>query len=634
VKKNIKIFAAFDKDVEEDVVRFGDFLCGLNAHCSGVEFSVFKSEKELCESLERPEEQIDGELEICEYFLLILGGTSDEYALNKLNRAIEQYEKTHGNPDIHIFVNAAARGADEVIKFFASEKYEHYVEQFKHNDTLKAKFLIWLSAKQKDFSYETDTDIHGTPVIKVGGNPVSSLVDFDALLNNEDYQHEKKMLIKKREQREKYRVEALKAEGEERDDLWDEISALAKEIDELQNKIAAMERDTLALYRNYAKMTLESGYNAKLKRARECIEQGELDRAGRVLDPEGSVNNLNAIANENEVLEARIEANKKIAEQEISILFAETDRLKLDTGNKNRFEEIEKCYANIEYFQEKLGLEMTVLFDYASFLTNQNNHSAAIEKNIQYLTMCRKLVETNPDKYLSNAAAALNNLAGLQYYTNLLKEAESNYTEALAICRKLSETNPEAYLSDAATTLNNLALLQADTNRHTEAESNYTEALAIYQKLSETNPEAYLSDAATTLNNLAGLQADTNRYKEAGANYTEALAIRRKLAESNPDVYLPYVALTLNNLALLQADTNCYKEAEANYTEAFKIYIEFINRAPDKYHDNLIEVLKGLIEVKEKLLKNEEAEELKKKLAAMTIAKEKTGGNSDTEEKP
>jgi len=43
MKKRIKIFAAFDKEVEEDVVRFGDFLCGLNAQCTGVELSVIKS---------------------------------------------------------------------------------------------------------------------------------------------------------------------------------------------------------------------------------------------------------------------------------------------------------------------------------------------------------------------------------------------------------------------------------------------------------------------------------------------------------------------------------------------------------------------------------------------------------------
>jgi len=249
-----------------------------------------------------------------------LGGKSDEFALDKLNRAIERYAETHGNPDVHIFVNTANKDADKVISYFASEKYEHYVEQFKHHDTLKAKFLIWLSAKQKDFVYEVDADIHGTPVIKVGGVPVSGLLDFDALLNNEDYKDAKKKLIRKQAERENIRKELLEAEGEERNDIWDDISDAAKEIQELQDKIAAMEKDTLALYQNYAKMTLASGYNSRLKRALECIERGELDRAKKVLDPDGSVSNLNALVNEKEMLTARIETNKKIAEQEINIL--------------------------------------------------------------------------------------------------------------------------------------------------------------------------------------------------------------------------------------------------------------------------------------------------------------------------
>jgi len=594
MKKRIKIFAAFDKDTEEDVVRFGDFLCGLNAHCSSVEFSVFKNEKELCESLERSKEQIDGELETCEYFLLILGGTSDEFALDKLNRAIERYAKTRGNPDIHIFVNTANKGADEVIKFFASEKYEHYVEQFKHNDTLKAKFLIWLSAKQKDFIYETDTDIHGTPVIKVGGNPVSSLVDFDALLNNDDYQHDKKKLIKKREQREKYRAEALKAGGEERNDLWDEISALAKEIDELQDGIAARERDTLALYQNYAKMTLESGYNAKLKRARECIEQGDLDRAREVLDPEGTKNDLKAIRNEHKVLSARIETHKIIAEQKINILFAEIGRLKLDTENKNRFNETEECYEEIENTQEELGLEMTVLSAYASFLAEQNKHNAAIEKYTQELAMWRKLAETNSEAYLPDLADTLNNIAFLQAETNCHKEAECNYTEALGIYRNLAGTNPGAYLSDIALIMVNLANLQSKTNRHTEAECNYIEALGIYRNMAETNPDAYLPDLTMTLNNLAMLQTNTNRHKEAEANYAEALGIYKNLAETNPDAYLPDLAMMLNNLAMLQTNTNCHKEAEANYAEALGIYRNLAETNPDAYLPDLAMMLGNL----------------------------------------
>jgi len=96
--KHIQIFAAFDKDVAEDIVRFGDFLHALNSQCKNIELSIFKNEKELCESLEQTNEQIDGKLNTCEYFLLILGSQNDEYILDKLNRAIENYAKTRGSP--------------------------------------------------------------------------------------------------------------------------------------------------------------------------------------------------------------------------------------------------------------------------------------------------------------------------------------------------------------------------------------------------------------------------------------------------------------------------------------------------------------------------------------------------------
>lgn len=251
VKKRIKIFTAFDSDVEEDIIRFSDFICGLNTSCPSIELFIFKSEEELCKSLEHPKEKIDGELENCEFFLLILGGKHNDYALGKLNSAIEQYAKTHGNPDIHIYVNMAREGAQEVRRFFSHDKkYEHYVEQFEHNDTLKAKFLTWLSAKQEDFKYEVDTDMHGTPIIKVGGRPVSGLVDFDALLNNEDYQYEKKKLNKYRLDYEENYKKVLQAEGKEKDILWGDRSLLAKKIKEQQDKVSEMEKNTLALYQN------------------------------------------------------------------------------------------------------------------------------------------------------------------------------------------------------------------------------------------------------------------------------------------------------------------------------------------------------------------------------------------------
>jgi virulence-associated protein VapD len=485
-KKRIKIFTAFDKDVEEDVVRFGDFLCELNAQCTGIEFSIFKSEKEFYKSLKRSKKQINSGLETCENFLLILGCKNDEFALDKLNRTIERYAKTHGNLNVYIFVNAANKDAEKVITFFASEKYKHYIEQFKHLDILKAKLLIWLSEKYKEFAF--------------------------------------------------------------------------------------------------------------------------------------------------------IETNKMIAEQAINILFAEIDRLKLDKENKNRFKEIEKCYADIENFQEKLGLEITVLFEYAFFLGEHNIRGTAIEKYSKELARLRKLSETSPDTYLPNLAMTLNNLAILQKAIFHYFEAEGSYTEALEIRRKLAESCPDVYLPYLAQTLINLANLQYYIRHYTEAQSNYSEALKIVRqlveaipdecisdlektlnnlqsdiesykekegnlieaieiqrKLTETNPDKYYSDLAEALDKLANFQLYyASRYLEAEDSYAEVLEIRRKLAETNPDVYLPVVATTLINLAHLHEKTKRNMEAEANYKEALEIRRKLAKTNSNVYLPDVAQTLYNL----------------------------------------
>ena len=226
-------------------------------------------------------------------------------------------------------------------------------------------------------------------------------------------------------------------------------------------------------------MTLESGYSSRLKRACDYIERGELDMARMVLAPEGSISNLKTLESGNEVPAAMMEANKKIAEQEINILFAEIDRLKLDTENNERFKEIEKYYETIEYFQEKLGLELTVLFDYASFLAKQKKYNTATEKCLKELDRCRKLAKNNPEAHLPDVAWTLNNLAYLQSNTNKHSEAEANYTEALTIWKELAETNPGVYLSEYMRTYNSRGIIYYEQKQYDRAIADFSDAIRL-----------------------------------------------------------------------------------------------------------------------------------------------------------
>ncbi|MFB7398418.1 tetratricopeptide repeat protein, partial [Streptomyces sp. NPDC056191] len=151
----------------------------------------------------------------------------------------------------------------------------------------------------------------------------------------------------------------------------------------------------------------------------------------------------------------------------------------------------------------------------------------------------RALAEANPDAYLPNLAASLNNLSVHLGVVGRRAEGLAAVEEALAIRRTLAEANPDAYLPSLATSLNNLAIDLGEVGRRTEGLAAAEEAVGHYRTLAEANPDAYLPDLATSLNNLAVRLAVVGRRAEGLAAVEEALAIRRTLAEANPDAYLP-----------------------------------------------------------------------------------------------
>ena len=116
------------------------------------------------------------------------------------------------------------------------------------------------------------------------------------------------------------------------------------------------------------------------------------------------------------------------------------------------------------------------------------------------------------------------------------------------------------------------------------------------------------------MHNLAFLQLEANNLLDAEANFTEALANLRQLAINNPDIYLLYVVTAIINIAEIQYKTFRYEESEKNYTEAFDIYVDLIRKLPGIHSDRVTSEFCKLIEIKEKLSKTGEAEELKVKL--------------------
>jgi tetratricopeptide (TPR) repeat protein len=140
--------------------------------------------------------------------------------------------------------------------------------------------------------------------------------------------------------------------------------------------------------------------------------------------------------------------------------------------------------------------------------------------------------------HTTNRSALADTGGGAQ---NPTEESRREIEEALKSYRELAEKEPETYLPDMAATLNDLGILDSDENRIEKARKEFEEALETYRQLANKEPDIYLRYVAITLNNLGILEG-------AGIRLEEALKIYRELAQKKRETYLPYVAITLNNL--------------------------------------------------------------------------------------
>ena len=86
---------------------------------------------------------------------------------------------------------------------------------------------------------------------------------------------------------------------------------------------------------------------------------------------------------------------------------------------------------------------------------------------------------------------------------------------------ELAEKEPETYLPDVAATLNDLGIFDSDQNRIEKARKEFEEALKTYRELAHKEPDIYLRYVAIALNNLGILEGAKNYLEEALKIYRE-----------------------------------------------------------------------------------------------------------------
>ena len=273
--------------------------------------------------------------------------------------------------------------------------------------------------------------------------------------------------------------------------------------------------------------------------------------------------------------------NEKLNEQvqqAISEKLLAIDILKSKQPSPEVFRQIRACYEECVKLAKAHEVSVYVVYDYASFLDDQNDYTPAIDAARWLLDYYERKNEPEEQR------AKLQNLMGILFYkSNSFPEAEEQYREALGKYSRLAEGKPTAYEPDIAETCNNLGSLLKDTNRMVEAEEQYCKALEIRRRLAKANPAAYELGVANTSNNLGELYRVCNQMDKAEPLLWKALEIRSRLAERNPTKYEPHVFDVCINLGNLFYTTNRMEKAEEFYCMSLEITLRLAEINPAAY---------------------------------------------------
>ena len=168
--------------------------------------------------------------------------------------------------------------------------------------------------------------------------------------------------------------------------------------------------------------------------------------------------------------------------KQIRVLIQE-NRLRIQTlsaqgVNKENLSKLEACYKTSADAAQEYGVELDAVYDYASFLKNQNDYPRAI-KLCEWMEAEYRQTDAPPE-----TRARLWNLLGIcRFWSQDFEESENYFRNALKSYLDLSKDNPAVFRPYVARSRNNLAFLLMKSKRYEEAETLYREALETHRAL-------------------------------------------------------------------------------------------------------------------------------------------------------
>ena len=568
--KNIKIFLVPSSDaVMGDMTGVRDFFRQLNEMYfdSGINFSILNA-NEMTEN-ELKEHVADSDLS----FFLFFEDVSDDMR-SCFDIFFESFKKTD-KPKIVTYFKYTESPNDmtDAVREFSQmlgNELKHYYNNYNSIDTLKLGILMQIKVMRLDASQITISDdgkicLNGQPVADTSKIP---MFEFNDRLNELKSRYDE--LTK-----EWGRLRTLRMDDPNNEELYFEFSRVATERDD--TKKALREFEDLLLKTSEELAAKKGEMSPRQAEAYRLLEMGDVDGACEILP-------LDELFDD-------ISRNERLADNAIDRLETNVDELatritalNMKGLNKDIVAEIRRIYEKIYGLCDTRNIGWSKLYDYASFLEDQNDYTNAIEvaENLRwyYSAPGRKVDEYDLGR--------LYNLLGILYKAqNQPKESEKYYLAAIEIQKRLVKKNADAYEPDLATSYNNAGNFYSDQGQSDKAEKYYLAAIEIRERLVEKNADAYEPALATSYNNAGAFYKDQGQPEKAKKYFLAAMEIYERLAEKNAAAYEPYLATSYNNVGAFYDDQNQPEKAEKYYLAAIEIRERLVKRNVYAYEPDL-----------------------------------------------
>ena len=615
--KNIKIFLVPSSDaVMGDMTEVRNFFRQLNEMYfdSGINFSILNANEMTKNELK--EHVADSDLS---FFLFFEDVSADMRSCFDI--FFESFKKTD-KPKIVTYFKYTESPNDmtEAVREFSQmlgNELRHYYNNYNSIDTLKLGILMQIKVMRLDASQITISDdgmlcLNGQPVADTSKIP---MFEFNDRLNELKSRYDE--LTK-----EWGRLRTLRMDDPNNEELYFEFSKVATERDD--TKKALREFEDLLLKTSEELASKKGEMSPRQAEAYRLLEMGDVDGACEILPLDELLEDFRRNRRFAQNATASPEANV----EELATLIT---ALNMKGLNNDTVAEIRRIYEEIyDAFCDTRNIGWSKLYDYASFLEDQNDYTKAIEvaENLRWyysapgrkvdeydlgslynllgllyeaqnrseeaeeyylaaIGIYERLTKKNADAYEPDLAGSYNN-AGLFYKDQGQPEkAEKYYLAAIEIGERFVKKNADAYEPDLAMSYNNAGIFYDDQNQPQKAEKYLLDAIEIYERLVKKNADAYEPDLATSYNNAGNFYKKQGQPDKAEKYYLAAMEIRERLVEKNADAYEPYLATNYNNAGAFYFYQSQSKKAEKYYLAAMEIYERLMKKNVEAYEPDL-----------------------------------------------